>query len=166
MQAAGGLTLPAAGVLLGGYGGAWIAGAHLESLRLSDERLAPFGASLGAGVVAVLSAHACPVRELARLTRWLAGQSAGQCGPCVHGLDALAGGFEAIAAGAPRGNGEQRMRQLAALVRARGACAHPDGVARMALSALAAFPTELAEHARHGPCERCARSPELPLARA
>ncbi len=73
-----------------GYSGSWIGAEHLSTLALSDEYLAPHGATVGAGVVALLSERACPVAEVTRLSRWLANQSTRQCGPCVHGLDALA----------------------------------------------------------------------------
>ena len=97
IRAAGGTTARPGAALLGGYGGSWIGGESLDDLILSDEHLAPFGASIGAGVVLLLSEAACPVAETARVARWLADQSTGQCGPCVHGLDAIATGFHEIA---------------------------------------------------------------------
>jgi NADH:ubiquinone oxidoreductase subunit F (NADH-binding) len=114
-------------------------------------------------VVALLSEGACPVAETARVARWLSGQSAGQCGPCIHGLDALAAVVEEIAAGAGPADAGQRVGRLAALVRRRGACGHPDGAANFLLSAVDVFAAELAEHARHGPCDACAGEGELPL---
>ena len=73
IDAAGGtLTSPRA-LLVGGYGGSWIGGEYLRGVALSDEHLAPHGASLGAGVVLLLSHDACPVAETARVARWLAG---------------------------------------------------------------------------------------------
>jgi NADH:ubiquinone oxidoreductase subunit F (NADH-binding) len=163
VDAAGGLTTRPLGVLLGGYGGSWVAAEHLHDLLLADEQLAPYGASLGAGVVALLSENACPAAETARLARWLAGHSAGQCGPCVHGLDALATSVREIVGGAAGEGSGQRVARLAALARGRGACGHPDGATRMVLSALDAFAPEFADHARHGPCDRCRLAPELPL---
>jgi NADH:ubiquinone oxidoreductase subunit F (NADH-binding) len=165
LKAAGGLTATPAGVLLGGYGGSWVGADELEHLRLSDDALAPHEASLGAGVVLVLSSRACPVAEVTRLARWLAAQSAGQCGPCVHGLDAIAGCLESIARGQLRAGGSDQLARLAALVRGRGACAHPDGAARMVASALDAFAPELDHHAAHGLCERCRSPSELPFTR-
>jgi len=160
--AAGGLTESPRAVLLGGYGGSWVDAEHLCDLRLAEEHLRPYGASLGAGVVLVLSDGACPVAETARLAGWLAAESAGQCGPCVHGLDAIAASLREIVAGTAR-EGPRRVARLAELARGRGACRHPDGAARMALSAIEVFARELADHAEHGPCERCRRPPELPL---
>ena len=75
----------------------------------------PTARALGAGVVLLLSEDACPVAETARVARWLAGQSARQCGPCVHGLDALAETIEQIAA-VPRGaRPGERLQRLASL---------------------------------------------------
>jgi NADH:ubiquinone oxidoreductase subunit F (NADH-binding) len=132
-------------------------------VALSNEHLAPHGASLGAGVVLLLSELACPVAETARVARWLSEQSAGQCGPCVHGLDALAAAVGQLAAGGPEATATKRVERLASLVRGRGACGHPDGAVNLILSAREAFQAEFAEHARHGPCDLCARPAELPL---
>ena len=163
IEAAGGTTARVRAALVGGYAGAFIGAEHLRGVALSDEHLAPHDAALGAGVVLLLSDQACPVAETARVARWLAGQSARQCGPCVHGLDALAATIEEISGGMAGANPEQRVRSLAALVARRGACGHPDGVAHLILSALQAFGADFADHARHGACSACARPAELPL---
>jgi len=164
IDAAGGPTAGVRGVLMGGYAGAWIRGESLRHVALSNEHLAPHGASLGAGVVVLLSEQACPVAETARVARWLAGQSTRQCGPCIHGLDALAGTVEQVAAGAAPPQVARRLERLASLTARRGACGHPDGAVNLIMSALEAFEAEFADHARHGPCEDCARAPELALA--
>lgn len=163
IDAAGGLSAPPRALLLGGYTGSWVAAERLGELHFSEEQLAPYGASPGAGVVLVLSENACPVAETARLTRWLADESAGQCGPCIHGLDALATSLEAIASQDARAPMRKRVEQLLALVHRRGACAHPDGTALLVQSAIFTFENELAEHERYGACERCLAPPELPL---
>jgi len=163
VEAAGGTTSRVRAALFGGYAGAWVDGRELSRLALSTTHLAPYGASLGAGVVLLLSDAACPVAETARVTRWLAGESAGQCGPCVHGLDALAATLEQIALGEHAEHATDRVEQLAGLVSRRGACGHPDGAVRSAMSAMEVFAEELADHARHGRCDGCARPSELPL---
>lgn len=163
LDAAGGLTARVHGALLGGYGGAWLGAGELAEARLADESLAPHGAALGAGVVLLLSERTCPVAEVARVARWLATQSAGQCGPCVHGLGAIAEVLQYVAGRGAAADANRRLEQLASLVRRRGACAHPDGAARMLLSALRAFPAEFADHAQYGACDNCLRPSELPL---
>jgi NADH:ubiquinone oxidoreductase subunit F (NADH-binding) len=165
IDAAGGTTSRVRAALFGGYAGTWVDGASLPRLALSNAHLAPYRASLGAGVVLLLSAEACPVAEIARVTRWLAGESAGQCGPCVHGLDALARTLEEVCRGSAQGDAMSRVEQLSLLVSRRGACAHPDGTARFVMSSSEVFVEELADHARYGPCDACARRSELPLPR-
>ena len=163
IEAGGGTTARPRAALIGGYAGSWIGGERLHGVALSNEHLAPHGASLGAGVVLLLSELACPVAETARVARWLSGQSARQCGPCLNGLDALATAVGELAAGGAEARIAQRVERLASLVQRRGACGHPDGAVNLILSALEAFQAEFAEHARHGPCDLCARPPELPL---
>ncbi len=165
IEAAGGITARARAALFGGYAGAWIDSRLLGGIVLSDKHLAVHGASLGAGVVVLLSEEACPVAETARVARWMAGQSTRQCGPCLNGLDALASTVEELAEGAAHGNPAVRLERLASLTRRRGACAHPDGAVRFILSAYATFDIEFADHARHGTCEACLRRGELPLPR-
>jgi NADH:ubiquinone oxidoreductase subunit F (NADH-binding) len=175
---------PLRAVLLGGYSGTFVDarrfGPDLEGLSLCDDFLAPHGAAFGAGVVVLFSAATCPVAELARLTRFLASASARQCGPCLFGLDAIADSFENLVLGtAPGGHrpgvrgarggrddAVSRLASLASLVNRRGACSHPDGAARLVASALDVFAEELSDHARHGPCDACARPSELPRPRA
>jgi NADH:ubiquinone oxidoreductase subunit F (NADH-binding) len=163
VEAAGGIVMGVRGALIGGYAGAWIGREWLTGVALSSEHLAAHGATLGAGVVALLSESACPVAEVARLARWMAGQSVRQCGPCIHGLDALAAAVAELAAGRGEKHAVRRIEYLASLTARRGACGHPDGVVNMILSGLQTFEPDFAEHARHGHCERCSRAPELPL---
>jgi NADH:ubiquinone oxidoreductase subunit F (NADH-binding) len=163
IAAAGGARAGVRGALIGGYAGSWIGAERLHGVALSNEHLAPHGASLGAGVVLLLSEEACPVAETARVSRWLAEESAGQCGPCVHGLDSLAATIDEIAQGAAPRRATLRVERLTSLVSRRGACGHPDGAVNFILSALESFAADFAEHARHGRCEACMRPAELPL---
>jgi NADH:ubiquinone oxidoreductase subunit F (NADH-binding) len=163
IDAAGGAIAAPRAVLFGGYAGTWVNADLLRGLALSDEHLAPHGASLGAGVVLLLSKDACGVAETARVARWLSEQSARQCGPCVYGLDALATSIEEVAAGSARGKARQRIAYFASLARGRGACNHPDGAVRLIVSALEVFATDFADHAKHGICDACRRPGELPL---
>jgi NADH:ubiquinone oxidoreductase subunit F (NADH-binding) len=153
LAAAGGPREPLRALLVGGYFGAWVEPG--PGLRLDDAALAAHGAAVGAGVVVALGASACPVAETARLTAWLAAESAGQCGPCVHGLGALADLLGRLAAGRVRTGDMTRLERWTSMVRRRGACAHPDGVARMLTSARTVFAAELEDHARRGPCAAC-----------
>jgi NADH:ubiquinone oxidoreductase subunit F (NADH-binding) len=153
---AGGLTEAPQAFLVGGYFGTWVTAAAARSLALSAEGLRPAGASLGAGAIVVLPESACGVAETARVARYLAGESAGQCGPCVFGLDAIAGALEQLARG-ERIDVRPRLARWLEQVKGRGACRHPDGAARLVGSALAVFAPEIARHAGSGGCARTGR---------
>ena len=139
VSTAGGLVRPPRAVLVGGYAGSWIDARAASAITLDDECLASHGGALGVGTVTVLPEGACGVCETARITRYLARESAGQCGPCVHGLAALARGLE-------RRADHSELARHADEVRGRGACRHPDGAARLVASALTVFARELAAH--------------------
>jgi NADH:ubiquinone oxidoreductase subunit F (NADH-binding) len=144
ITAAGGATEHVQAVLVGGYHGGWAPAD--PALPVSSEALAPFGASPGAGVVIALPARACGLAETAKIAEYLAGQVAGQCGPCVNGLPRMAGTLADLAAGRPRPGLPGEAARLAALVTGRGACRHPDGTARLVLSAMRAFEADVAAH--------------------
>jgi NADH:ubiquinone oxidoreductase subunit F (NADH-binding) len=136
---------PASAVLLGGYHGTWAPPGTAASLPVSREQLRARGLALGAGVVLPLDARTCPVVVTAGVAGYLGSVSAGRCGPCRNGLPALAEAVGALAdGGGPAAT--QRTADLAALVTGRGACAHPDGTARLVASMLLAFPGEVHRH--------------------
>jgi NADH:ubiquinone oxidoreductase subunit F (NADH-binding) len=163
LEQAGGLAEPAQAVLAGGYFGGWLPLPAAGSVLLSQRSLREAGAALGPGVLVVLPAASCPLAEIARVTRYLAGQSAGQCGPCRNGLPALAQAMGQVAFEQPGPDVLAWARDLLALVRGRGACHLPDGAAGLVASTLHTFAADLREHAEHGPCGRAARRPVLPL---
>ncbi len=150
------------GVLLGGYGGGWLRPEVALTMPVTEEDARAHGSSLGAGVVALLPAGCCPLAEVARVARYMEGEGAGQCGPCVNGLDTLATALERLAwrPDQLRG-GAAAIPGLCDLVEGRGACRHPDGVARFVRTALATFADHVALHASRGPCPPAA--PFLPV---
>jgi NADH:ubiquinone oxidoreductase subunit F (NADH-binding) len=156
---AGGVREEPQAFLVGGYFGTWVPATSARSLDLSETSLQERGAALGAGALAVLPASACGLVETARVTRYLATESAGQCGPCVHGLDAIARALESLAL--PTGAPTSRLEGWLEQVRGRGACRHPDGTVRFVASALEAFAGELEHHVR-GRCSGHGRA-VLPL---
>jgi NADH:ubiquinone oxidoreductase subunit F (NADH-binding) len=111
------------------------------------------GASFGAGIFLVLPRDGCGLAETARVLRYLAGQSAGQCGPCVNGLPAIADAMEHLAFRGGHGSdsAQQSLQHLMSVMEGRGACRMPDGATRLAASALRAFAGDVRRHAV-GPC--------------
>ncbi len=162
LEAAGGVTGPLRAVLVGGYHGAWVPAPQAFDLAMSNAALRPYGASVGAGVVCALPESACGVVETARVVRYLADESAGQCGPCLNGLPAIAGGLVELAGSRPRARVRADVERWAGLVVGRGACAHPDGTVRMVRSALQVFAAEIDLHG-HGRCSATGNRAVLPL---
>ncbi len=142
------------GVLLGGYGGGWVPTSQALGLPLTEEDARARGSSLGPGVVALLPAGVCPLAEVSRVVRYMEGQGAGQCGPCVNGLASLANQLELLAYRPHQlRGGLYPIESISHLVVGRGACGHPDGVARFVLSALRVFEDHAAVHLQQGPCQ-------------
>jgi NADH:ubiquinone oxidoreductase subunit F (NADH-binding) len=165
LDRAGGAVSPPAGALLGGYFGSWIGPDGLLPLTLDSEALARRGASLGCGVLGVLPDGGCGIGESARIVAYLAAESAGQCGPCVLGLRALADAMQRIARSDAVPADLDRVRRWARLIRGRGACNHPDGAAHHLESALDTFADHLALHLAGVPCPASLR-PSLPAPRS
>jgi NADH:ubiquinone oxidoreductase subunit F (NADH-binding) len=138
-------------LLVGGYGGTWVGPEHFATPYASIP-LRTVGASAGVGVVVALGTQACGVAESARIARFLADQSAGQCGPCVFGLPAIADDMAQLARGqASRALVPRLLRRLDE-VSGRGACRHPDGAVTLVRSALKIFAADVAAHERGEPC--------------
>ena len=160
---AGGTTAELGAVLAGGYFGTWLPAAEALAAPLSDAGLAPLGGALGARAFVALPATSCGVNETARVVRWLAGESAGQCGPCVHGLEAIANDFVQIARCDDRAGSRRALERRLPQLDRRGACRHPDGVVRLVESALHVFAAEVELHVHHGRCSSRAERAVLPL---
>lgn len=152
--------IPPKAVLLGGYGGQWAHWRDIAELPVNEEAVREHGLSLGAGIVAPLPMDMCGLRETARITVWMAGQSAKQCGPCIFGLQWLAEDVNTVAAA---GSGVKaalkRMNDRLPQLVKRGACTHPDGVVRMVSTALEVFADEVAVHKKR----RCSARYDRPF---
>lgn len=160
---AGGPATELAAVLVGGYFGTWIDADLAPTLPLTQAGLRSVGGALGAGIVVALPQQACGLAETAHVLGYLAGQNAGQCGPCVRGLPAVAGAFAELAHGPwPAGRRGDLDRWLT-LVPGRGACRHPDGALRLAASALQVFAADVQRHETSGPCPAAFHRPRLPV---
>ena len=144
---------PGQGVLVGGYHGKWLDPKSINATTISRESMKKYGARLGAGAVLPIPEDTCPLGETARVARWLAAETAGQCGPCFIGLPALADAIGQV----ERGGGQSSIDNVRAYinsVRKRGACSHPDGTAGFVTTALDAFPEEFESHALGAGCGR------------
>jgi len=156
-------------VLVGGYHGTWLTSGEARRLTLDNRSLARVQARVGAGVVIALPPDRCGLAETANVVRYLALESAGQCGPCLNGLPRIAAALAGIAAVGPANGGSRARAQALAdierwsgLVTGRGACHHPDGTTRFVGSALRTFAAEVDRHQR-GRCSATVTRPFLPV---
>jgi NADH:ubiquinone oxidoreductase subunit F (NADH-binding) len=162
----GGSLEQARAVLLGGYFGSWIDATEASAIRLDEDELAMSGWKLGAGVVYVLAGDTCGVTETAAIMRFLAEESARQCGPCDLGLTALADLVHTIASGRGRRVSPGWLeRWIAQLREGRGACHHPDGAVGLLASAHRCFHDDFELHFERGACGRAFNPYPLPVGR-
>jgi NADH:ubiquinone oxidoreductase subunit F (NADH-binding) len=162
LDGAGGAAEPLGAVLVGGYFGAWVPMPQAARVALAHDPDPDTGVTRGAGVLLALPARACGWAETARVLRYLAQESAGQCGPCRFGLPAVADDVAAVAAGRADAAVYRRLRGRLGVIPGRGACRHPDGAVRLAASALGAFAGDLDAHLAGRPCPGVPH-PVLPL---
>lgn len=146
LEAAGGLPPGSPAVLVGGLGGAFLSPDEAGRLHWSRESLGTVGAAVGPGVLVVLDPWTCPAEAVSQMLTYAAGESAGQCGPCMFGLPAVAREWDELVL-RPSRAAEERVRRRLELLPDRGACRFPDGVARFTGSALRVFGSHLAVHA-------------------
>ena len=163
LDGAGGTTEPILAVLVGGYFGGWLPAGALGGLTLTHASLRGAGGVLGCGVVVALPSSRCGVVETARVASYLAQETAGQCGPCVHGLSAVAEQLHAIAGGHSGTGALDAVVRWLGQIEHRGACRLPDAAVGFVRSALRVFIDEFALHEEHGVCTALDHRPVLPL---
>jgi len=150
-------------VLTGGYFGTWLPADVAWTVPMSYPGLRSVGAAMGAGVLILLPETSCGLAETGRVVRYLADEGAGQCGPCIFGLPALADALADLAHQGRRRDAARQIASLLPLIEGRGACRHPDGATQLAASALTAFSRDACWHDLEGPCFAARRPPLLPV---
>lgn len=146
IRACGGATERVRGYLTGGYGGGWVGADGFELTRWDPDSVRTAGGVIGASVIWLVGESVCPIDELARVSAWMAGESAGQCGPCVYGLPSVSSDVHRLAMRDATATDMARLENRLRLVTNRGGCKHPDGTARFVSTGLVAFADEVALH--------------------
>ncbi len=139
-------------VVLGGYFGTWASVREAWDLPLDPAVMRSAGLTFGCGIVGLLPTDVCGVSATAQIMGFLAKESAGQCGPCLHGLRALGDATARVAQGQARAGELAHIERWTAQIGGRGACHHPDGAVQLMASALNVFGDEFSIHARTGWC--------------
>jgi NADH:ubiquinone oxidoreductase subunit F (NADH-binding) len=151
-QAAGASPAHVRAVILGGYFGTWAAVEKAWDLPLDPAIMRSDGLTFGCGMIGLLPPNRCGVAATAEIMDYMAGESAGQCGPCKFGLRSIADAAGRIADGRAGATDLQDIDRWLSLVVGRGACHHPDGAAQLMSSALEVFGDEFEHHARTASC--------------
>jgi NADH:ubiquinone oxidoreductase subunit F (NADH-binding) len=139
-------------VLLGGYFGSWAGVRESWALPLDPAVMRARDLAFGCGIVSFLPSATCGVSATAEIMAYMATQSAGQCGPCVFGLRAIAETTTRLAAGRAATGALDNIERWTGQIPGRGACRHPDGAVVLMTSALNVFGDEFAHHERTGRC--------------
>ena len=115
----------------------------------------PVGGSVGAGTIVVLPRTACGLVETARVARYLAARERGTVRPVRLRAAGARGRLDRARRRA--GRGRRRFgscRSCPSVIERRGACAHPDGAARLVRSALRGVPARGAGCTSRGAARR------------
>jgi NADH:ubiquinone oxidoreductase subunit F (NADH-binding) len=152
IEAAGGRREDLSAVVLGGYFGTWTGLDEAWELPLDPAVMFDAGLTFGCGIVGVLGTGSCGVSATAEIMGFMARESAGQCGPCVYGLGAIAEAIRRVAHGAGTDDDLDNLSRWVSIVPGRGACHHPDGAVQLMVSAMTAFGHEIDYHVRTGRC--------------
>lgn len=115
-------------ILLGGFAGTWLSMRTAQDLFIDQHHLRAHGLSLGAGIIIALGPLTDVLTEASAIADYLADSSAGQCGPCIFGMPAVAKSF--------RRRRLADVIELSKLIEGRGGCRMPDGAIRMIRSAM------------------------------
>ena len=116
------------------------------------DSLAQAGSMLGAGSVIVMDETTCMVNALARLSRFYAEESCGQCTPCREGTGWLERVLHRIEHGQGRPEDLDLLDDVASRIAGRTICALGDAAAMPVQSFLQHFRNEFEYHIEHGKC--------------
>lgn len=152
LEAAGGRREELSAVVLGGYFGTWTRIDEAWDLPLDPVAMHEVGLTFGCGIVGALGIGSCGVSATAEIMGFMARESAGQCGPCVYGLGAIAEAIRRIAHGAGTDQDQDNLVRWVSQLPGRGACHHPDGAVQLMASAIHTFGNEIDYHVRTGRC--------------
>ncbi len=156
-------SAPAGWALIGGLAGRWADLATIADVPFTTAALRSNGLTKGVASISVIGEGGCVLNQAARVLDYLAAASAGQCGPCMFGLPAIAADMRALMKGDSAAL--DRLRRRLPVVKGRGGCAHPDGAVAFAASTLGVLTGPESGHLRRhlaaGPCPE--RGSDIPL---
>ncbi len=139
----GGRTVKA--VIPGGSSAPVLRGDEID-ISLEFDAVKAAGSMAGSGGVIVFDDSTCMVRALARIARFYAEESCGQCTPCREGTPWMEGMVERIEQGHGTAEDVAKLEQIAGSVMGNTICALGDAAAMPVLSFVKKFKAEFLEH--------------------
>jgi NADH-quinone oxidoreductase subunit F len=122
------------------------------NVPMDFDGLKKYGSMLGSAGVIVFDETACMVRSLARMSRFYAHESCGQCTPCREGADWLYKIVDRIERGQGREGDMELLEDVSNSVNGNTICALGDSAGMVVLGFLSKFRGEFEEHIKTGRC--------------
>ena len=126
--------------------------AHEIDVSMEFDALKAAGTMAGSGGVIVFDDSTCMVRALARVAKFYAEESCGQCTPCREGTPWMEGMIEKIEHGHGTAEDVAKLEQVAGSVMGNTICALGDAAAMPVLSFVKKFKAEFLEHVKQRRC--------------
>ncbi|HYG70327.1 MAG TPA: NADH-quinone oxidoreductase subunit NuoF [Anaeromyxobacteraceae bacterium] len=126
--------------------------AHEIDVSMEFDALKAAGTMAGSGGVIVFDESTCMVRALARISKFYAEESCGQCTPCREGTPWMEGVVEKIEHGHATATDLAKLEQMAKNVMGNTICALGDAAAMPVLSFVTKFKDEFAAHVEQRRC--------------
>jgi NADH-quinone oxidoreductase subunit F len=126
--------------------------AHEIDISMEFDAVKAAGSMSGSGGVIVFDESACMVRALARLSRFYAEESCGQCTPCREGTTWMEGILEKLEAGHGAAADVAKLEQVANAIAGNTICALGDAAAMPVQSFVKKFKAEFLQHAELRRC--------------
>jgi NADH-quinone oxidoreductase subunit F len=138
-------------VIPGGSSAPVLAG-HEIDVSMEFDALKAAGTMAGSGGVIVFDDSTCMVRALARIAKFYAEESCGQCTPCREGTPWMEGIVEKIEHGHGTAEDVAKLEQVAGSVMGNTICALGDAAAMPVLSFVKKFKAEFLQHVEQHRC--------------
>jgi NADH-quinone oxidoreductase subunit F len=138
-------------VIPGGSSAPVLAG-HEIDVSMEFDALKAAGTMAGSGGVIVFDDSTCMVRALARIAKFYAEESCGQCTPCREGTPWMEGIVEKIEHGHGTAEDVAKLEQVAGSVMGNTICALGDAAAMPVLSFVKKFKAEFLQHVEQRRC--------------
>ena len=140
------------GVIPGGSSTPILLPSEVENLKLAYENASPGGFMLGSGAVIVIDDRWCMVKVAARLAKFYAHESCGQCTPCREGTTWTYKILKRIEAGGGRPEDPDLLLDIQDNIFGKTLCPLGDAAAMPIIAIVNKFRGEFEQHIEEGRC--------------